>query len=471
MVVASDRGVRLNSQQQGMVDFILSAMRQQNRFIGGYGTAGTGKTFTAKYAVDRLMREGVVKKVGILAPINSACKTLKKAFDGRSKNIQTIASALGLAPVIDANGHQQFIVGGEKDRDIFEDREKPLSSYDLVIVDEGSMVGKSNWESLDSEIRYGAKILVLMDQWQLAPVGEKKIHALDLVGNNFRELTKTERYSEDSFIYKVISASLEAVKSKDKHFNPLAEFSNSVPENDYGHGYFVYDEKSGIESFARQVERMILTQKWDYTRCICWRNKEVDRINNIVRNLVIPYGDLESVTPGELLVTTGSVKRSDGRGKDVIIYPTATQLVVYSSRFKTVLDSDDQEWKIWETVVADPDEERGLKNSINLIDKDQRIAFQDKQDKLRDGIKKASEEYGYRSSEWFKALTRLTKFEQLIDPVRYCYAITGYGSQGQSVDTIYKNWTDISCNKRDFDARNRTNFVADSRARYRINVF
>lgn len=463
-MVVLDRGVRLNPQQEEMVDFIVNAMHGQHRWIGGYGTAGTGKTFTAKYAVDRLIDRGIVRKIGVLAPTNSACKTLKKAFDGQG-NIQTIASALGLAPVIDAEGNQQFVTG-----DIFDEKENPLHTYDLLIVDEGSMVSKANWESLDLEINPSAKVLVLMDQWQLAPVGEKTIHALSLIGSNFKELTKTERYAEDSFIYKVISASLAAVKNKDKGFNPLAMFPNSVPENDYGHGYFVYSERKGIESFARQVDRMLQTQKWDYTRCVCWRNKEVDRINNIVRNLVVPYGEYESATPGELLITTGSVKRSD-RGHDVIIYPTATQLVVYSSKFQTRTDDDGVEWKIWETVVSDPDDYSRIKHSINLLDKDCRVAFQDKADKLRKSIKEASDAYGYRSSEWFRALDKLTNFEQIVDPVRYCYAVTGYGSQGQSVDTIYKNWSDISCQKRDFDNRNRTNFVADSRARYRINVF
>ncbi|MFM6152355.1 MAG: hypothetical protein ACKPE3_05030, partial [Sphaerospermopsis kisseleviana] len=290
------------------------------------------------------------------------------------------------------------------------------------------------------------------------------------VGSNFQELTKTKRYEEDSFIYKVISASLAAVKNKDEKFNPLALFPNSVPENDYGHGYFVYSKKEGIESFARQVDRMLQTQKWDYTRCICLKKIEVNRINNIVRNLVIPCGEYESATPGELLITTGAIKRSD-RGRDVIIYPTSTQLVVYSSKIQTRTDEDGDEWKIWETIVSDPDDPSKIKNSINLIDKDYRIAFQNKADKLQRAIQVANKTHGYRSSERFKALTKFTNFEQIVDPIRYGYAITGYGAQGLSVDTVYKNWSDISCQTRDFDNRNRTNFVADSRAKYRINVF
>ena len=460
MVSALNKGASLNPQQTEIVDFVLESVTGNSRFIGCYGTAGTGKTFTAKYAVEKLIRSGAVSKVGVFAPTNSACKTLSKSFNGQI-NVQTIASALGLSPVVDANGDQQFVGS---------DKEKSLDFYDLVIVDEGSMVSKDNWESLNAAINPSAKILILMDQWQLPPVNEKKIHALSLVGNNFKELTKTERYSEDSYIYKVISASLEAVK-KGINFNPLLSFPDSVSENERGHGYFVYGKKAGIESFARQVDVMIQTQKWDYTRCVCWRNKEVDKINNIVRDLVVPCSEHLSAVPGELLITTGSVKRLDPRGKDIIIYPTSTQLVVYSSKFQIREDDDKTEWKIWEVVVSDPDDESGQKNSINLIDKDYRVAFQNKVGILREAIKKANESHGYRSTEWFKALSKLNKFEQIVDPVRYCYAITGYGAQGQSVNTIYKNWSDISCQTLDINNRNRTNFVADSRARYRINVF
>jgi superfamily II DNA or RNA helicase len=101
MVATLDKGIRLNWQQEEIVEFIINAMRGRNRFIGCYGTAGTGKTFTAKYAVESIKRAGLAKNIGVLAPTNSACKTLKKAFDGQS-NIQTIASALGLAPIVDA---------------------------------------------------------------------------------------------------------------------------------------------------------------------------------------------------------------------------------------------------------------------------------------------------------------------------------------------------------------------------------
>lgn len=140
MTVALDKSVSLNWQQEEMVDFFMEAVQGHKRWIGGKGTAGTGKTFTAKYAVERLIDKGIVKKIGIVAPTNSACKTLKKAFEG-SGSIQTIASALGLAPMVDANGKQQFVVGGDNPN--FDDeKENPLHTYDLIIVDEGSMVSK-----------------------------------------------------------------------------------------------------------------------------------------------------------------------------------------------------------------------------------------------------------------------------------------------------------------------------------------
>lgn len=516
MVAALDQVIRLNWQQEEMVEFIINAMRGRNRFIGCYGTAGTGKTFTAKYAVESIKRAGLAKKIGIVAPTNSACKTIAKMFDGTSnKDITTIAKALKLRPVPDANGDPQFLAPDEdlegltdKNGNVIVDasgkhkttivseqlnlpfnekfdnpdeylesnynyKESGLGIYDLLLVDEGSMVSKEHWQRLEDSLPDHAKILILMDQWQLAGVNEKSIYALELIGSNFKELTKTERYAEDSYIYKVISASLEAVKRKDKSYDIVRQSPKSVTENNQGHGYFVYDKQEGLYSFARQIDRMLQSKKWDYTRCVCWRNIEVDRINQTVRKLVVPYAEYLSVVEGELLITTGMVKRFNPlSGKyDKLLYSTATQLVVDIANQAARIDQNGKEWLVWEVIVHDPDEPYTPKSVVVIIDQYQREAYETKLQYYKDRLSEVSRRFGYKSSQWFGAYSELSEFSRLVDPIRHCYAVTGYGVQGGSYDTIYENWSDISGNKKDFDNRNRTNFVAVSRARSRINVF
>ena len=124
-----------------------------------------------------------------------------------------------------------------------------------------------------------------------------------------------------------------------------------------------------------------------------------------------------------------------------------------------------------ETIVYDPDEEYTPRNVVILIDQYQKEAYDAKLKYYKERLAYASRKYGYNSSDWRSARADLVSFSEIVDPIRYAYAVTGYGVQGGSYDTIYENWTDISFNKKDIDVRNRTNFVAVSRARKRINVF
>jgi hypothetical protein len=477
MVVALNSGVNLNWQQAEAVQLFLEFMRDPTRKVYAfYGMGGTGKTFAVKYALQQLWQSSFRGRIGAIAPTNSACKTLKKALKGiRAISVTTVASALGLKPTIGSDGKQIFISERKFVRNEWgemEEEKVSLEMYDLIIIEEASMINHSQFLQIVNKLKSTCKILVLMDQWQLKPVNDYNIKAVEFVGNNFYQLTKTERYSEDSYIYKVIQASLKAVIHKDKYYNPLAEFPESVPENEYGHGYFVCEtEKLGLESFARQVERMVLTRQYDYTRLITWRKITIDKYNKIIRNLVIPSAQFECVVPEEMLITWGTIKREDPQtGNDYVLYQTASNLIVEKSKMQMVLDADDKEWRVWQCLVFDPDEDGINYNWVNFIDYDFKTAYYKKQSELEKALAASGERH---SKPWKAAKLRLDNFNKLVDPIRHGYCINAYGAQGTSFWTIYKAWTtDLQYQRnKDFDGMNRSNYVADSRAKARINVF
>lgn len=478
MTVALNKG-SLNWQQAEAVQRFLQFMENPaNRVYAFYGMGGTGKTFAVKYALTQLWSKGYRGKIGAIAPTNSACKTLKKALKGvRQISVTTVASALGLKPTIGGDGKQIFISERKYIRNEYgeiEEEKVSLEMYDLLIIEESSMINHSQFRQIVNKLRSTCKILILMDQWQLKPVGDHLIEAVNFVGNNFYQLTKTERYAEDSYIYKVIQASLQAVIGKDKYYNPLAEFSESVPENDCGHGYFVYDtEKLGLESFARQVDLMVQTKQYDYTRLITWRKITIDKYNKAIRHLVIPHADYACVVPEEMLITWGAVKREDPQtGNDYILYQTATTLIVEESKMQMVLDENGKEWKVWKCLVFDPDDDdySYKYNWVNFIDYDFKTAYYARQTELEKALAASGERH---SKPWKAAKLKLDNFNKLVDPIRHGYCINAYGAQGTSFWTVYKAWTtDLQYQRnKDFDAMNRSNYVADSRARYRINVF
>lgn len=502
--------IQLNYQQQEAVEFLLDYMRkpywETPKYIGIKGTAGTGKTFVVIHLLTQLFQESLVQRVAIVAPTNSACKSLRKALGAKADayDVRTIASALGLKPVVSPDGKQEFLVKDNDQINLF-DREDPLANIDLLIVDEGSMVSKDNATLLNNKIPGKCRVLVLQDQYQLPSVGEKEIYYDSILSDLFYELTKTERYAPDSFIYQVISYCRQMVIDLEprregegyaeselrikaaKQFKLLQKFSESVPDNDKGHGYFVYDQKEAILSLARQVKLMLSAKKYDYVRCVCWRNKTVDQINQYVRDLVIPFGRELTATPGELFITNGAVKRpGETQEEDRIIYPTATNLVVETSKpvlFKLETNFGFQyleqflkdnnkrtEWNIWETIVYDPDDDltgNVPRQFVNILDYKLRQEYEE----ISQLIYRYMGSLPYKTTDWFHALEILKEFQMLVDPIRPSYALTGYGVQGTSFTSMYVNNSDITYKYRDANIKNRTLFVGCSRAKKRINVF
>jgi hypothetical protein len=482
MVNTSERAIKskeLNEQQALAVEFIINKVKSpspDDRVFGLYGTAGTGKTYTAKYILDALGEEGILGKSMVVAPTNSACKTLSKAFKGHSvrTEVSTIARALGQRPEIGEDGDQQFV-----SRSRFGEDGEPLldniETIDLLIGDEFSMVNQQNLDQLLGKIKPTCKVLIMMDKWQLPPVGSDDIPVESIVGDNFYELTKTERYSPDSYIYKVISASRDAVIKTDRYFNLLYKFPQSVKETERGAGYIVHDSvREALYAFGREANKMIRAQTWEHVRCVCWRNKTVDEVNKFFRSEFLPYGLDITAIPGELFITTGAVKRRI-RGYDTVLYPTATDLIIEKSWKVSRVDDDGQHWVIWETLVYDPDDDlfsRPQRRSVNIIDQYAREAFYDKLERLKKAIAQASRDSGYKSREWWRAFNQMRSFEDLVDPVRPAYAVTGYGAQGKSYSSVYLHYSqDISRQFADIDKQLRTAFVGCSRAKYQLNGF
>ncbi|QBQ73802.1 ATP-dependent DNA helicase [Nodularia phage vB_NspS-kac68v162] len=471
--------IKLNWQQQQALEFVVDqVLNSPNKYIGLYGTAGTGKTVTARYILEALASRMDKDRFLAITPTNSACKTLNKSFKGGTirPDVITIASALRKKRVITESGGQDFVIEDEPSiNDPFCDRYNPLEKVELLLGDELSMSSKYDMQKINDNLSYRAKVLVMMDIYQLFPPNENSIYAQEMVGNNFYQLTKTERYAEGSNIYKVITAAQQAVEHKNFNFNIMSAFPNSFPDGDKGAGYFVHgNENLGVMSFARQVKLMLAAQSWDYTRCVCWRNKIVDRVNFAVRQAIVPYGDQRSATPGELFITTGVVKRS-AKGLETTLYQTATQLVIEQANPRKIADNDGDEWIIWDAVVYDPDDDifnKPVHHNVTILDQYDRERFEAKLNNLGNSITVAAKEFGYKSFNWWKVYNHKEAFMSLVDPIRPSYAVTGYNAQGKSYKVMYVNyWHDIRFDRRDPDRRNRTVFVGASRAMKQLNIF
>src|SRR5574343_1393939 len=168
--------IELNPEQQSALDAMTSFLLDEDKRDSPYfllsGQAGTGKTTTVRYHMER-----VSGKYIFTAPTNKATKVLESTFnelvpdheDGEGYYPQccTTFSLLGLK--LTPNGGVKEIATPDKVTD--------LSKFTAIIVDEASMVGKALLSHLKDAVgrqRGTIKIIFLGDEGQLPPVKEEK---------------------------------------------------------------------------------------------------------------------------------------------------------------------------------------------------------------------------------------------------------------------------------------------------------
>jgi exodeoxyribonuclease V alpha subunit len=120
------------------------------------GGPGTGKTFTAGRLLKTFLNgaaSGSPIQIAIAAPTGKAALTLQTAL---SKTVDTPLQAKTLHALLSIKGYQE--------------EGAPVLPYDILLVDESSMIDVELMARLLCSIKSGAKLILLGDPYQLPPV-------------------------------------------------------------------------------------------------------------------------------------------------------------------------------------------------------------------------------------------------------------------------------------------------------------
>lgn len=149
------------------------------------GGPGTGKTYTAALIVKTILDSLSVEErkdfeIAITAPTGKAALNLLQALSNSisttTLQAKTIHSLLGLK------------------KEVSQYREIPILPFDLIIIDEASMIGVELMETLLSSIKTGAKVILIGDPFQLPPVdGAEILKPLLLEAESQVELKECKR--------------------------------------------------------------------------------------------------------------------------------------------------------------------------------------------------------------------------------------------------------------------------------------
>ena len=427
------------------------------------GWAGTGKTycvsFLVRYVLDVIYPNKNWYKIAVTGPTNKSVRVIKKTTGIKNPRVtfQTIHKLLGLTERITSDGQQEFVNQG--------DFEPQIKKTKLLIIDEVSMLNDDLFHEI---LRYRSdiKIICMGDPAQIPPVGKPDCipfmdELLEMYGIKTLELKTIMRQKGDNPIIDtsvLIRTDLE---------NPYIETGIESNLNDRGEGIeFLNLNSSSIrESFNDILSSYFNSEEFkedpEYSKIIAWRNKTVEKMNQLVRKVI--YGD-ESIGSkillGEKLIANNPIIEMGQ-----ILFNTNDEFTVDKFEIKTekVKVADEEGGlKYYETGVTFlNDEDKKITYFIDILHEDSESYFF----VLASKLKKIAIEKKGKEKSWIKYYDFIRRFAD----VSYAYSITAHKSQGSTYTTAFVLEDDIDVNPNVVE-RNRIKYTAYTRSSKKLYV-
>ena len=224
--------------------------------IGGY--AGTGKTFLISILRNEIYKIFRNRNIAFVTFTGKASSVLKGKLEDNNAIfsgdfIGTIHSLIYVPELkYDKNTHRMIITKWVK---------KPELQYDLIFVDEASMVNKQIWFDL---LNYKIPIIAVGDHGQLPPVGDQ----FNLMENLNYVLTEIKRQALD---------------------NPIIRLSQDIRNGkEIPYGFYDQNNKSVFKLSWKSEECKKIFNNLDFTSeemiVLCGMNKTRVSINQMIRN-------------------------------------------------------------------------------------------------------------------------------------------------------------------------------------------
>lgn len=481
----------LNEQQRVALDKCVAAYKNKQKIFGLFGGGGTGKSFTASSIISKLRDCTELGdeefNVMMIAPTNSALKSLKKAFvypgstDGSGKGIniefKTLHSALKKQPDITDSGKMVF--SGTSSEDDFK-------RCKVIFIDEASMVNEAlTKELLEIVEAVGVFLIICGDKYQHYPINEERSMLIDVGKTEHQELTQIMRQTGTA-LSEPIQECRRAVIKKEKGFDPRWSYPESIVEKlegtDKTVGYYVLENKNVTRQMWRAFYKAYEDNNFDFCKIIAGRNKTVDELNRELR-LTLWGEDAEEYVVNELLlvkrpVTTKVMNPQTRRYIDVILLHTGSEVLVKAATKKIVtfsaeMDAKTKKYKefdfvAWELKV----QEIGEKLEVNIMVLS--YESQEKYDTLltrfkeraKRKVKEAKEKNQSAKGAWGEYFELVKFFHEL----KYGYACTTVYVQGKTYNNVFIDGDDIASLPSD-ESKNRAFYVALSRAKEKIIIF
>ena len=425
------------------------------------GYAGTGKTTLVgklvRYLQTALDDDGepvFAGRLAIAAPTNKAVAVLAaKIGAGGDVHAASIHSLLGLKLVEQENGDAKCLPDGEPS----------LHEFNLVIVDECSMVGDDLFQHAVQH-RDACRILWVGDSAQLPPVGDDELSPTFSIVDYKVMLSEVVRQAAGN---PIIALSMRIREWIERNHRPeISDIRDALQGTNRREASVTVGRPGDIHAFAKWS----IEQDKDSCRIVAFTNAQVIAHNAAMHRIL--HGVTEfPYCPGETVIAQEAFtgKRLDADGAEVETYKA-----VNSAEFEIVsIGADETQWRMGiDSLRLVLQDDRKVQFSCHIARNQQEFGNfmadrwrQWRAAKLRaEEARKARDPDAYKLTETAKDLSASNwDLSKAFAPLRHAYAVTAHKSQGSTYDTVIVDWQDLAKMRSAFDF-NRALYVACTRA-------
>jgi exodeoxyribonuclease-5 len=291
LILPNGKLITFNDQQYDGINLIRKWLKSDNKFFTLAGYAGTGKSTCIKKILDEYSGT-----IAVSAPTHKAKKVIFRMTEQDALTLQAIC---GLRPDcelsdFDPNRPQFSAIAIPK-----------IGNYDLLIIDEASMINKDLFElikSLSQKCR--TKILFMGDPAQVPPIGEKE--SVIFFDNSIEThwLTKIERQSDSNPLCLIYDTLRNNLNRSDGGFNRITDI------NDNGEGVlFTKSKKRFRELLLTEFSSNEFKKDTNHVKLIAWRNDTVMYSNKLIRDSLFG-ADADIVEVNDLLMGYRSISNA-----------------------------------------------------------------------------------------------------------------------------------------------------------------
>jgi len=373
------------------------------------GAAGTGKTFVTSKLISKLLED---HEVIATAPTHKAVDVMRENMEENGiygVTCRTIQSYLGMRLKID------YVTG--KDKYISDPGNLP-SSYDILIVDECSMVGDQLIKSIETFVHreYVKAVLFVGDFYQIPPFESHTIPAEQLP-NQYR-LEEVVRQAAGSYIVKMASEIRRSIRDK-KYIEPV-DLINKY--KDSGLGIF-YTESEMIDDFSFEED-------WYKEDKIIasYTNQVVEHFNQVVREKYwLDHGkqNPQQILPGDKLIF-----------HKPNVDPVSDSVIHYNSSVVSIRSAKKVTSKTLAITYWECEDKHG--RPLRIVDRSSEEYYRQTLEKMKSNAKKEKDKDKKR--QLWQAYYVL---DRAFAKTSYTFASTIHKLQGSTYNTVYVSLADI----------------------------